>query len=331
VFEQNGINFPFLLRFPSIIADVVTLAAVCHMAMLAERRVPVWTLILFALSPVSLMVSGFHGNTDPVMVMFLALGALMCMRHKPMLCGLFFALSCQVKIVPALLLPIFFFFWLHRRAAWEFLGITALTSVALWSVPLFNFPVAFAKNVLSYGSFWGLWGITYWLRLTGWPEFGRVTYVHFTPAQNVVGCTLKLIIIAAVFLIAWRRRSLNGMGLVRSLGLGWVIFFALSPGVCAQYLVWLAPFILFLSNSFFAWLTATSSLFLFFFYNSIADKFPWYIGISHGGHNPEWTPWSAWPWGTLIAGALILWRKAKHRDPSLRLLSLKPIAPELAN
>jgi hypothetical protein len=28
-------------------------------------------MVLFALSPVSLMVSGYHGNTDPVMVMFL--------------------------------------------------------------------------------------------------------------------------------------------------------------------------------------------------------------------------------------------------------------------
>ena len=29
---------------------------------------PWWTLILFAASPVSLMISGFHGNVDPVMV-----------------------------------------------------------------------------------------------------------------------------------------------------------------------------------------------------------------------------------------------------------------------
>ena len=57
------------------------------------------------------MVSGFHGNTDPVMVMFLVLAAHMCLKERPILAGLFLALSCQIKIVPLLFVPIFFFFW----------------------------------------------------------------------------------------------------------------------------------------------------------------------------------------------------------------------------
>src|SRR5438874_1420615 len=196
--------------------------------------------------------------------------------------------------------------------------------ITVWAV----FQIAFAKNVLSYGSVWGLWGVTYWLRQTGWSEFGRVTYLHFTPAQALVATILKLSIIAIVLSIAWRRRYLGRQSLLRSIAYAWIVFFILAPGVCAQYLVWLAPFVLLLSPSFFGWFTATGSLFLFFFYNTIADKFPWYLAISTDGLNRVWTPWTAWPWAVLIAGVLVFWIKAKRENASLRLFSLEPLDPE---
>jgi Gpi18-like mannosyltransferase len=329
--EQNGITFPFLLRFPGIIADVVTVWAVFQIAQSLGSNLPKWALLVFVLSPVSLMITGFHGNTDPIMVAFLTLAALAAVRDNPILCGLFLALSIQVKIIPLLLLPIFVFYWAARRGAFKFLCPMLLASLALWSQPLFTFPLVFAKNVLSYGSFWGLWGVTYWLRQTGWSEFARVSYFHFTSAQSVVVTILKILIVSAVFLIAWRRRSLGRKNLLRSIAYAWVVFFIFSPGVCAQYLVWFAPFVLFLSPTFFGWVTATSSLFLFFFYNTIADKFPWYLAISYARQNREWTPWAAWPWGVLIAGLLVLWIDAKRKNPSLRLFSLEPFDPELAN
>src|SRR5881396_948908 len=57
-------------------------------------------------------------------------------------------------------------------------------------------------------------------------------------------------------------------------------------------------------------------------------KFPWYLAISNGAHNREWTPWTAWPWAVLIAGVLVFWIKAKHQNASLRLFSLEPLDPE---
>jgi len=86
------------------------------------------------------MISGFHGNTDPVMVMFLFIASVMLFREKPALCGLFLALSCQIKIIPLLLFPIFFFFWLSRGAVVSFLLPFALSSVVLWSEALLKFP-----------------------------------------------------------------------------------------------------------------------------------------------------------------------------------------------
>jgi hypothetical protein len=155
--------------------------------------------------------------------------------------------------------------------------------------------------------------------------FSMVTFYHFPPMQNFVVTVLKLIIIAAVLMIAWRRRNLNERALLDSIAYAWIAFFVFAPGVCAQYMVWLAPFILILSPTWFAWLLATSSLFLFFFYNITAHGLPWYLAISTNKLNTVWTPWSIWPWATLLIVMVLFWRKARAADSSLHLFSLKTL------
>jgi uncharacterized membrane protein len=258
-----------------------------------------------------------------VMVMFLVLAAICTFRNKPVLAGLFFALSCQVKIIPLLLFPIFFFFWSSRHALVRFLFPFVLSSALLWIEPLTQFPVLFFRNVLSYGSFWGIWGITYWLRLTDLPQFGVVSFFHLPPLQSFVIAVLKIIIVVLILMIGWRRRNLDERAFLDSLSYSWIVFFVFSPGVCTQYMIWLAPFILMLSQPLYAWLVATSSVFVFFFYNVTARGLPWYLAISSNQLNRIWTPWGVWPWMVLIAGMVLLWRNAIAKDPQLRLVSLR--------
>ncbi|MEY2537211.1 MAG: hypothetical protein QOG67_951 [Verrucomicrobiota bacterium] len=329
VFRTFGLTFPFLLRLPGILADfVVVLVLVSWLRAHEQLHRYRWALLLLALSPVSLMVAGFHGNTDPVMVMCLVLAAWMCSKKQPGLCGLFLALSCQVKIIPLLFFPVFFFFWLHRRAVASFLVPFFLTSIVLWSEPLLRFPLLFFKNVLSYSSYWGIWGFTYWLRLTDLPYFSGVRIFGLTTPQAFVVTFLKALIVGGVLLIAWRRRTCSGRGLFETIAYGWVIFFIFSPGICAQYMVWLAPFVCILSPTFYAWLTVTSSLFLFFFYNVTAHGLPWYLAVSTNALNTVWTPWSVLPWAALIAGMIVLWKNARKVDPTLRLFSLTTVKAE---
>jgi uncharacterized membrane protein len=319
-----------LLRLPGIVADFIVVLVLVRLSKRDARfRIPVWALALFAISPVSVMVSGFHGNTDPVVVMFLVLAAYMCLRERPVLCGIFFALSCQIKVVPLLLLPIIFCFWLGRGAAMRFTIPFVLLCVTMWAQPLIKFPMLFLKNVLSYGSFWGGWGISYWLRLTRWQQFNGRPF-DLSPAAAATALLLKLGIIAAVLMIAWRRRYLPGRGVIDSLAYAWIIFFVFSPGISVQYMVWLAPFILILSPSLYVWLVVSSSVFLFFFYNITAGGWPWYIAISTNKLDALnlWTPWSLWPWATLILGMILLWQKAAATDPSLRLFSFQTLRAE---
>src|SRR5947199_514266 len=157
--QDIGIHFPFLLRLPGIIADFLVVVVLLRMSK-TDLQIPTWAIALFAVSPVSLMVSGFHGNTDPVMILLLVCAVWMCLRDQSALAGLFFALSCQIKIVPLLLLPAFVFYWWSQNRSRPFLLSGAISTCLLWLEPLINFPGLFAKNVLAYGSYCGIWGIT---------------------------------------------------------------------------------------------------------------------------------------------------------------------------
>ncbi len=95
----------------------------------------------------------------------------------------------------------------------------------------------------------------------------------------------------------------------RRFAFAWLIFFVFSPGIGAQYLIWLAPFILLLSPRFYTSYTAGSTLFLFFFYNTISGGLPWYYGMSNGQRDSEWVPWSNWPWMILAVGLVLFYRK----------------------
>jgi hypothetical protein len=50
-----------------------------------------WALILFALSPLAFMVSGFHGNVDPIMVCLLLMATYSCVEDSVSPSALFLA------------------------------------------------------------------------------------------------------------------------------------------------------------------------------------------------------------------------------------------------
>jgi uncharacterized membrane protein len=324
--EQLGISFPFLLRLPGIAADFLVVLLLLFLGReYPQLRPPTWALLLFAASPVSLMITGFHGNTDPILVLFLLLASITAVRRHALLCGVFLALSCQVKIVPLLLFPILFLYWVQqRRARWFLLAFVA-SSLLCCLEPLLGAPVSFARNVLGYGSFWGIWGVTYCLRMTGLHDFGRVSFLNLSPIQQLVMTILKLVIVLAILVLGWRRRKLSPLALLSSIGYAWLIFFVFSPGIAAQYLVWLAPFVLLLSPKLYAVLVAGSSIFLFALYTLSSGGFPWYFAHVSTKLNLISAHWAVLPWLILLGGLIAILLKARQQHRQLRFLSLAPI------
>src|SRR5262249_22417802 len=102
---DHGFSFRFLIRLPATAADIVT-PILLYLLIRQRRSVLEATVgaVACALSPVLLVVSGYHGNTDPVFVMFAVLSlyllTLRASTTRAALAGICFGVSFSVKLVP---------------------------------------------------------------------------------------------------------------------------------------------------------------------------------------------------------------------------------------
>jgi len=296
----RGLGFNWFLRVPGIIADFISVLVLLRRREAAGRP-PWWALALFALSPVSVMVSGYHGNVDSVLTCLVLLAVRECDRGRAMACGIWLGLACNVKVIPLLVAPVFFFFWFFRGRAREFFLPASACILAGWAVPLIALPRIFLGQVLGYSSNWGSWGIPYALRASGLPLFEPLGFAGLTPEQGMIMTLLKGGIIVLGLWIAWNRRAMPANALFSTVALVWAEFFVLAPGVGAQYLVWIAPFLLMDSALWYAVVTLASGIFLGVFYQTISHGWPWYRGISTAELVPAWVAWSLLPWASLAA------------------------------
>jgi hypothetical protein len=326
-----GGAFPLLLRLPGIAADLLVVLGMLWVGRKEPTlRLPQWALLLFALSPVSIMVTGFHGNTDPVMTMLLFFAALMILANRPLSSGILLALACQIKIIPLLFLPVFVLHWHTRRRTTVFITTFATTWILLSGEPLLRVPRAFARNVLSYGGFWGTWGFTSLLRLSGFAEFSKVNYFGLSSLQVLVATALKLLVIAAAVVIAWRRRSIAAGATLLSIAYICLVLFVFSPAIAPQYLVWCMSFVLLFSPNAFALVVASSSVFLFAFYTIASGGLPWYFSHATPALNSQLSTWALLPWLTFAVVLLAQSRKAQQHCPGLRFFASKSLMPPFA-
>ena len=206
---------------------------------------------------------------------------------------------------------------MHRKKAGPFALGAIVTTLVGWAVPLVLIPRIFLTNVLGYGGYWGDWGITYLLGRTGREAFAHNGFLDLSSEQRLVFSLLKVIIVATVITLAWRRRAGDVRGLFTTLAVTWAVMFVFGPGGAPQYLVWLAPFILLESALWYSALTITSAVFLFVFYNSISHGMPWYKGFSTEGLAPLWRPWTTLPWLVLVVFlAAKVWRWFRPPPPA---------------
>ncbi len=302
VTHGDYLHFAMLLRLASVLADIALVLGLLHVKKLTGKP-PWWALALYAASPVSIMVSGFHGNIDPIMVMLLFFAGVAVVEDQPVLSGVMFAAASNVKIVPILVAPVFIFYWMGRgrRSATGFIVAsgTLMLGGAAWG--LVNCPGGFLRNLFGYGSYWGSWGVTYWLRETGISDFRLMSFEGLTPAQNHVITAMKVIMLVGLTVLAWRRRRLGGMEFFTTLGAAFTWIFVAMPGAGVQYMVWYAPFVLLMAPRWWAALTAASVVYMARFYDSTAQHhFPWDLALPHGPEAPYWAPWTNLVWGTFI-------------------------------
>lgn len=297
------------LRFSQVIRSLCIVADAAVVLALLRRREAMgnpawWALAAFALSPVSFLVSGFHGNLDPIMIALVVFAALALEAERPLWCGLLLGLACNIKIVPLLLTPLFFVWWWQRdrRFVWRFTLAFGAMMLAGFGWALWAFPADLLHHVFGYGSYWGTWGVTWWLHVTDRSAFQKVDFTDLSSAQNQVMQVLKYLTIGGILLLAWQRRRCPAREFFRTLAAAFTVIYVFAPGAGPQYLVWGAPFLLLESAGWWAVTTLGATLYMCAFYQASATSpFPWNVVFPKGTELPQWGAWTNCAWLPLVA------------------------------
>jgi 4-amino-4-deoxy-L-arabinose transferase-like glycosyltransferase len=234
-----GAAMPFLIRLPAILADIVTALLVFELVRMRRpmREAGIAGLVVAA-SPVLVIISGYHGNTDPVFLMFsvLSLYLLLPGRTAPFaaLAGVCIAVAMSIKLVPVVTLPLLVLVALRlgRRRLFAFLGGTAAVFAVLWGPVVALRWGPFNANVLQYAGYGGrpTWGLPQFAHALGAsPEFLDVL---LRPGRWVV----LLLAAGLAVLLAWRRPEAT----TAAFGLSYCLFLLLSTATATQYLAWAA-------------------------------------------------------------------------------------------
>jgi hypothetical protein len=234
--------FALNVKLPVIAADLAIVAMLAHAA--AGGLAAPLSAWLYALHPVSLLVSGVHGQFDAIPLAFLLLAVLLVERRRVTASALALAGGIAVKSFPLLALP-----FLacaagpSRRAALRYAAL-ALAPGALLLVPFaLADPPALGRELFAYGGVadFGWTGVARGLE---WLASGALprSEARFWPTAALAS---KLL-----FVLGWLALALSARGGRLALAprlavLATLLAFAVLYGLqSAQYLLWVVPFAL---------------------------------------------------------------------------------------
>jgi hypothetical protein len=269
-----GISFRFLIRVPASLADIATTMLVFE---LVRSRRPLGEAgvagVLLGISPALIVISGFHGNTDPVFVMFAVLSLyLLVIKDWGILAGVAFAAAISMKLVPIVCLPVLLLIAARksRRRLLEFVGGSGAFLALLWLPAIIGYWQPFSKNVLGYKGVAGVpnkWGII---------EFATNNLHWSRHALDLIegpGRWPMLLISAGLPLfVAWRRPS----AAIPAFGMTLVLVLLLNTAASlGRYLVWAVAAAFLVDVPTGALFDIGASVLLVVVYNRFNHGFPW--------------------------------------------------------
>ncbi|GIF74914.1 hypothetical protein Asi02nite_44320 [Asanoa siamensis] len=222
-----------LVKLPSIFADLVSSLVVFDLVRRARSlREGTAAGLAVALSPALFVISGFHGNNDPLFVMFALVAAWLLMtRRSASLAGVAIALAVSVKLIPVILVPVL------ALAAWRwgfkrlvaFLVGSGLTMGVIWAPAVLLKWTDLKAQVLGYAGI----GVREW----GPVQFAKWLHAPDGLVDLMIGPGRWVSLLLGALLpvaLVWRRPE----KLHVAIGLGFAVFLLLSPAFGMQYLTW---------------------------------------------------------------------------------------------
>jgi hypothetical protein len=275
-------------------ADIGALVVVARILRPSNRA-----LILIALAPASIMISGFHGNSDPVMIFFALLAIYFLeVRQAAGLSAICLGVACCIKVVPVILLPSIMSYMEGNLRRFQYCLVSGATFLVLSLPYIAQDPSVIVRNVFGYRSLPGIWGF---------PRLGAILEVTsgrfgFVAMATRLGSILVVVSLAG--LAFWFRR--RGTPLFTRCAVSMFTFLWLSPGFGVQYLAWIVPFAIIFGKRAALAVYLSSGLFLALVYTYWCQGFPWYYANSNkvGPWTWRYVPFELAAWA--VIGFLVL-------------------------
>jgi Gpi18-like mannosyltransferase len=239
----SGLSFPFVFRLMPIIADFFCVLVIWELLSAEKIKMRILLCVLCSINPVNFLISGFHGNTDPVFIFLVFLTIYFIEKKNIVGAGLGYGLSLCVKIVPIIVLPVFFFYFRDKKDRVRFLFYSALIPLLVFLPYLLIDFHSVTKNIFAYGSQPGIWGIPFLLNNifnnSGMnPKASGFSYDIFL-AYNNYG---KVILLFLIFGLSGFLMARRNAGLIEGCFSVFAVFLSFTVGFGVQYLAWLSYF-----------------------------------------------------------------------------------------
>lgn len=275
--RATGVPIGIWVRVFDLIADSLTTLLVTALILpLFAGRIALWAGVALALAPTSLLISGFHGNIEPMVICFVIIAIYAYERWgAAMLSGAALGMALNMKIWPVVFTATFLL-WARTKAERLRFAAAAAAVVFAGSLPyVLQDPVTIAKRVLGYKSFYGNWGISrILLSLEVTDPVGRAanaTYLNSGPYIALLAA------VALSFVLSSRRPRPS---LFVACGAIALAFLCLLPAFGVQYLIWITPWVVVVRPALRAFFFAASGAFLCAVYTYWAGGFPWFLANS---------------------------------------------------
>jgi uncharacterized membrane protein len=252
--DATGLPFFTLIKLAPIAADAC-IAVLLYLFALRQRREPDRAARLgltYALNPVSILITGYHGQFDSLMLAPTVLSwyvldsQISINRSRLIAAGLLLGLGIWFKPIPLLLLPVL----LPRLSVWRdrcLFAVLAIAPATLGTLPYFaRWPEDVAANFLGYSSWFGQWGYSVAWMLIEYVSSGTIPF--WLPDPDYVSEPLRLMFLAGRWVLlaalagAWWLIYRRRMDLLRGIVATFAVFYFATSGFGLQYLLWIVPF-----------------------------------------------------------------------------------------
>ncbi|MBK5268805.1 MAG: DUF2029 domain-containing protein [Acidimicrobiia bacterium] len=160
--ETSGAWFPALLRLPAVIADLVAIGLLYRYWLPKGRRMALTVAAAYALAPIVILSSAYHGNTDTIYAVALLASVILLSKDRGLAAGLVFAFAINIKLVPLIVGPALLVAAWQRKQHIAFLAGSATGLIGFAPLVLTK-PGLLVTNIVGYlpnPTQWGLSGLS---------------------------------------------------------------------------------------------------------------------------------------------------------------------------